>query len=259
MPNLKNVTFSSYNNSFSVCNYINYTYTNNTNTIINTKNDVNGINCDDSYECKSSKFALTTSNGPICCTGSESCFQAVGMTSNNNNNNNNNNNVAIRCDSYLGCYYTGDIVGNNGGDVYFTGLGAGRGSDKIETKNNNDDIICSGRQSCSEREFLNASNVYCLGYYSCTDLDSIEYIGNIYAYGYYALEGSEGISNIFGNIYCATYKACTETIIDGVFGNIYGTSYQVFRDSRISNVLGYLTVFAYQGLYEAKIDKCQTS
>ena len=106
IPNLVNITFSSFENSVLECDS---KYASN-NTIV----------CDDSDECRfgvdSSNVSLVDRNGPICCTSVWGCGERPNISTSSN----------IRCDAMASCRDIVDSIEtkslNGNGSMYYAGF-----------------------------------------------------------------------------------------------------------------------------------------
>ena len=202
---LSNTVMSSYNNSVNQC-----------------YDNINAINCGDYQDGRCSNQLVYNNIGPVCCSGSISCDNSVNITSNGNDT----NAVAIRCDGNHACdLFLENILGINGGNMYFSGLYATLyyNNDVRIATTDSYDIFCTGGLSCQRSIFENGNNLYCAGYQACaSSLTVIRSIPNVWMLTFAAGEGVTMI-DIAGNVYCASYWACRHAKISNVDGIVYGT------------------------------------
>ena len=138
LPNLVNVTFSTYDNSYNPC----------------FGAITNAVMCDDYQECNGLNLDTSDSNAPICCTAFEGCDGAINMTSKIALNSSVIDGVSVRCDGYYGCNdVSGIIYAKNGGNMYFAGrytvYGTVNSVIAIASGQSGDyNIVCSGLGSC---------------------------------------------------------------------------------------------------------------
>ena len=237
LPNLTNVTLSTFDNSIKACNI-------NTTAIIGSV-----INCDGYQDCYGSNRLVSNDSDiyMVCCTGFESCEDAFGITTQEG---------GIRLDAYNAGYNydaTDAIYLSNGGDIFIAGSQANVnifGETLIEADGIHD-IISSGFQSTWEGKFNNANNLYCMGADSCIR-SKVWNMNNIYAYGYESLEFSS-VKYVGDSLYCQTYSGCAYCNISDVNNNIIGLGTRTLVETSISNVYNTLVGYGWAVLQQSTI------
>ena len=195
LPNLNNITISTYDNSINVCNA---TLT-------------GGINCDDQSdsECQDAILDLTSTHSPVCCTASSGCWESditIDITSSSNPNSATIGNIGLRCDGGGSCREVeATIIGN----VYMSGS-FGMYSDSQLECSESFDIFCAGFYGCWRTVIQNSNNLYCLTELSCKDVD-ITNVNTVFAYGLNSLQDASGVNT--SNVYCGSYTSCSDTTL----------------------------------------------
>lgn len=267
LPSLIDISISTYENSVIPCDM----------SLTNALN-CNGRDDLSQTACLLSRFDTTRIVAPICCTAYYGCnsqiqntnITAVIPSSYNYNNSHSYSNynsslihlvkdTAIRCDGYFSCVgYLNSITASNSdgpGNIYFAGTSNdphGNADTVVVKTIIGYDIFCTGDDSCRYFDAKDASNVYCTGGYSCTDLFVYNIANNIYFYGYLSGE-SALMNNIEGSVYCSAWEACYDSDILNIVGNVVGNGYEVLRFSWIENVTGTVVGMGYNALDDVDV------
>ena len=239
LPSLKDVEFSTYDNSYTTCD----------------TSTTNALNCDDYRSSTCYNNGALTENDPICCTAYYSCRYATSMTASVDTGDVDIYETAFRADGYYSAEDTsGTISAPNGGNMYFSGSDANQDSSIITTISNNGnyDIIASGQDSLQYKIITNARNLYALGDASMQYAEISSINNGIYAYALESLQYST-ISNVLGDIHCGSSNACRQIDANNISGNIIGVGINVLYNSSISNVNGTVLAYGFQALYSATV------
>ena len=216
----------------------------------------NAIHCDDNKECAYST-SLDTSDihAPICCASYRACASVNNITSIIPLNSSVINSVAIRCDGYASCLYSDHIHAVNGGNIYMSGLLAGRDIDMIEITQNYD-IFCTAYNSCRGSTLKNSNNTYCITYLAC-QYTFIVNVSTVWMYGQSAGLYSY-ITGLKDNLYCAGEYSCMNATVSSGGDMIQASGYQVlYMSILVANDNCNVWAVGYQALYFANITKAE--
>ena len=262
LPNILEIPLSTLNNSINPCNF----------------NVTNAINCTDTHECENDILDTRTRindyyNGygggslmgtPVCCLSNKACRFSKNITTLLPLNSSiiisidrYLESTAIRCDGYWSCYQTvGNIIAQNGGNIYFTGTYTGQIAGIVSTTIDYD-IICTGFQSCDSINLISGRNVYCNGHGSCRNSAISGIDNNIYFYGCNSGENSI-LNDIGGSVYCGTSSVCTNDNISNINGDVYAWGYRALQNATIINVGNNIVGYGIESLQNTRIDNAST-
>ena len=197
----------------------------------------NVLHYDDTDECRlGTGYGSDGSNaqGPICCTGYQSCRYVSNLRTfvSDSAVSNKANNVAVDCDL---------ITAVNGGNIIMSVSDVGDGASIISTTNEYD-IFCNGEQSCLNTDLISANNFYCFGVAACQNVGRIEYVTYVV-----------NIYDIRKSVYDDTIVAFQYTTMNHITHSIYGSGFQVLIGSTINNVGNNVVGIGDQALYQMTI------
>ena len=120
---------------------------------------------------------LNNNLGPICCSGTQSCYGATNITGTMDES----SNVSIRCDGKDSCGAGSNYVlsKQENGNIYSTGMTSILSS--IQTIVTKDDVFCTAHSSCYYVNIKNSNNLYCMAWLSC-GFASIFKVNNVFGY-----------------------------------------------------------------------------
>ena len=131
LPNLANVSMSTYENSYMACDSA----------------TTNAWNIDDNTEYEySNTLDYSIYQRPICCTGRRCCWWIQNIITDCGDINE--YKVSIRCDSSYACRAFTSIIDESGGNMYMAGYHGGAGSNYISTTEWYN-IYCTGYAACA--------------------------------------------------------------------------------------------------------------
>ena len=249
IPSLVDVEMSTLDNSFEPC----------------VSTATNATHCIDYQECMIMNTSYTTisNNGPVCCSGSESCNGATDIEGDLPENpidsgyqyfdgDYYSRNISVRCDGYQSCASVSNhILAKSDSDMYFTGYQAAAYTTIEMAQNSQHSIYCSGYSSCSNTQIKYGLNLYCTGSYSCAYFSYIEDITNVYGYGTIALIHSTLVNIDY--LYCGSgYRSCANMSATNVNYIYCGPGYYACALVTASNVDGIYGV-GYSALFESDI------
>ena len=180
---------------------------------------------------------LTSSNGTICCSGSDSCEDLDNIT-----NYESGTDGAIRCDGATSCQNEEsrqDILTTfeDGANIYLSGTKPGiyTGVTKGNYSSKLGNIYASGAYGITDDEhirLIDSKNVYCTGDIACGSSTISDISSNVYLYGYE--HDSLSVENVGGTVYCSTYNGCAQYITNA--SRVIGIGSLALTGTDIENV-----------------------
>ena len=191
-----------------------------------------GYNCDDDEECM--EDSLNNTEGPVCCTGDESCYDAYHIRSGliTPINISSTSVLDVRCDGGHGCYRAHFVQTAN--KAFMSGTNAQAAGESLIGYNG---IYCSGDSSCFDIDYMSSphGNIYCAARSACT-FSTFYHVGeNLFLYGLSPGAFVE-VNYIDKSVYCVGYRSCEQSVMKNIRESVYGNGWHALIESHIESV-----------------------